>query len=175
MGRPYKTYVRAFYVKENPSSRGFLFSQEIFHEQPQSSLHAVSSLAIQCNNRFNRLCLLGFSPPAQSHASLKAHNCSSKHSAAIEVIRMRKYADAPSAHPVFKPVHSLGMQMRDDINSLQFEISKLLDQRAKASPFHGEMHSVGGSGTPSGIFEKFLHQRQWWEVGCPLTLLSERL
>jgi hypothetical protein len=169
IGQHYKTYVRSFFVFEDTEEPGTLNSEEIFHERPRSSLHSVHSLCIHCSSK-NRLCLVGSSPPAQSQASQEARNCSQNHITAIEVIGMRKFGfydvAAPSGPPQCTLVHSLGNQMRDDINFLQSELRTVLDQRSKSVPQSGELHSAGGSGSVAKVFSQFLQQSQWWQVRC---------
>ena len=161
-GRHYKTYVRSVFLLEDSTSNGALESEEVFHERPRSSLHTVSSLSIQCDASKHRLCLVGSVPSSQSPQ---------KHVTAIEVIRMRKYGLPPTSPPTCKIVHCLSSQMRDDISALQSDLRSVLDQRAKAVPRSGELHSAGGSGTLSSVFVQFLRQSQWWQV-CELRALT---
>jgi hypothetical protein len=163
IGQAYKTYVRSFFLCEDPEAPGTLFTEEVFYERPKSSLHAVYSLSIQCSVK-NRLCLVGSSPPVQSQASQEVLNCSQKHVTAVEIIGMRKFGAVPVGAPLCKLVHCLADQMRDDINSLQSELRHVLEQRAKTVPESGDFCSAGGSGTVSRIFSHFLLQSQWWQV-----------
>lgn len=153
----HKTHVRSIFLFQ---SDGELVSEEVFTENPKSSLHAVSSLSIQCNKLSNRLCLVGSRPPAQSHSSQV--DFSRKHVTAIEIIRMRQLGK-PSGSPASKVVHSLSSQMRDDINAIQMELGQAVNQRAKAVRSK-ELHAVGSSDSLSSIFVQFLRQSQWWQV-----------
>lgn len=166
IGQNYKTYVRSFFVYEDPEQRGCLSSQEVFYERPKSSLHAVTCLSIQCGDdgAKNRLCLVGSSPPAQSPASQEARNCSQKHVTAVEIIVMRKFGTPGIRSATCMLVHGLSNQMRDDINFLQSDLSKVLEQRAKTVSGSGALHSAGGSGSLSRIFAQYLQQSQWWQV-----------
>ncbi len=156
----HKTHVRSIFLCEDPQSPGKLISEEVFTENPKSSLHAVSSLSIQCNKLSNRLCIVGSNPPAQSHSNQV--DLSRKHVTAIEILRMRKQSN-PAGAPTCKVVHGLSSQMRDDINALQTELREVVDQRVKAVPRSGELHAVGNSGSISSIFVQFLRRSQWWQ------------
>jgi hypothetical protein len=157
----HKTHVRSIFLFEDSQAPGKLISEEVFTENPKSSLHAVSSLSIQCNKTCHRLCLVGSCPPSQSHSTQV--DFSRKHVTAIEIIRMRQKGK-PAGAPMCKVVHGLSSQFRDDINALQMELRHVIDQRVKAAPRSGELHAIGSSSSLSSTFVQFLRQSQWWQV-----------
>jgi hypothetical protein len=149
VARQPELYVRAFFVRE---TEGELASEEVFHERPLSSLHTASCLSISCSPNHNKLCVVGTRPSPPS----------TKHVAATEIIRMRKFGRTSPV--VCVAVHSLSTQALDDFNSLRSELKKCRDQRANTAPRSGELHAVGGASTPCGVYSQFLRQSQWWQV-----------
>ena len=152
VARQPELYVKAFYVRE---TEGQLASEEVFHERPLSSLHTASCLSISCCPNFNKLCVVGTRPSPPS----------TKHVAATEIIRMRKFGStSPLGCVSVISVHSLSTQALDDFNSLRSDLKKCREQRANTAPRSGDLHAVGGASTPCGVYSQFLRQSQWWQV-----------